>query len=161
MTLLTIHKSKGKEFPFVVYFNLNRSGGGEVETSAPEERRVAYVGATRAQRGLLLTADEEHYSHFLAELTLNPAFADYAMPYLERHRDLARKKREQLLRKQVIFKPSNSSFFGRLLRAWHPANSSKPADQANQLAETEIRLEALEAEIRYRRILHKDQEKIR
>lgn len=160
VTLLTIHKSKGKEFPFVVYFNLNRSGGGEVETSVPEERRVAYVGATRAQRGLLITADEEHYSPFLAELTLNPAFADYAMPYLERQRDFTCKKRNQLLRKQTaLSNPQSASFFGRLFRLQQKTNGSKITELTNQLVEAETRLELLEAEIRYRNLLRKEKNK--
>ena len=50
VTLMTIHKSKGKEFPYVVYFNLTRGGGTALDEA--DERRVAYVGVTRAGRGL-------------------------------------------------------------------------------------------------------------
>ncbi|NUM45621.1 MAG: UvrD-helicase domain-containing protein [Anaerolineales bacterium] len=154
VTLLTIHKSKGKEFPFVVYFNLNWSGGRDGETSVPEERRVAYVGATRAQRGLLLTADEALFSPFLVELTLNPAFADFAMPYLERQRDLARQKKGHLLRKHAaISHPGRFSFWGRFFQGGRD-NSARITTLEAQLAEVEARLKAFETEIRYRNILY-------
>lgn len=43
----TIHRAKGKEFQNVVYFNLSKSASKSGKTGEEEERRVAYVGATR------------------------------------------------------------------------------------------------------------------
>jgi superfamily I DNA/RNA helicase len=96
VNLMTVHKSKGKEFLFVVYFNLSSTGAGNIETNLSEERRVAYVGVTRAQQGLLITADEDHYSHFLVELALDPEFDNFALPYVERHVHIVRKKRDKI-----------------------------------------------------------------
>jgi superfamily I DNA/RNA helicase len=153
VTLLTVHKAKGKEFPFVVYFNFNRSGMGEA-VSIPEERRVAYVGVTRAQRGLLLTADEEFYSPFLIEFALNPALADYAKPYLERQIALARKTCERLSRKRTALLPVPPP----RLRAWLPRPNGESRARAlamleGELAEVEAHLEELETELRFRKIL--------
>ena len=82
VTLMTVHKSKGKEFPLVIVFNLSRRGG--TAQSEADERRVAYVGMTRARDHLLITADAERPSHFIKEALLNPAFSDFADPYLLR-----------------------------------------------------------------------------
>ncbi|GAB4577546.1 MAG: hypothetical protein Fur0022_02770 [Anaerolineales bacterium] len=157
ITLLTIHKSKGKEFPFVVYFNFVQSAAGYHETTLPEERRVAYVGATRAQQGLLLTADEDRYSPFLRELTLNPAFANYAIPYLERQTEIARRKHTQLTRK-IHTLPHQET--GRWF-SWWPWKTSHPAKDkrqkqvetlTTQLDEIAERLDILETEIRFRKL---------
>jgi superfamily I DNA/RNA helicase len=50
----TIHRAKGKEFPNVVYFNLSKTGAAS-EKLREEERRVAYVEATRPKDSLLIT----------------------------------------------------------------------------------------------------------
>jgi ATP-dependent exoDNAse (exonuclease V) beta subunit len=97
--LMTIHKAKGKEFPYVVYFDLSSTRAGRIETNMPEERRVAYVGVTRAMDGLLVTADRQKPAPFLKELALNPAFDDFALAYLHRQskkteRDLNRLGKE-------------------------------------------------------------------
>ena len=53
---MTIHKSKSKEFENVLYFNLSRKATKATQDPA-EERRIAYVGVTRAINRLLITAD--------------------------------------------------------------------------------------------------------
>ena len=73
VVLSTIHSTKGNEYANVVYFNLNEqkhASPAEVE----EERRVTYVGVTRAIDSILVTAPEDGYSPFVEELALNPAF---------------------------------------------------------------------------------------
>jgi DNA helicase II / ATP-dependent DNA helicase PcrA len=70
----SIHKAKGKEFKVVVYFNLSK-------TSLPpshveEERRVAYVGATRPKKDLLVTFSSVKPSTFLLELAQNPRYKE-------------------------------------------------------------------------------------
>jgi superfamily I DNA/RNA helicase len=96
VTVLTIHKAKGKEFPWVVYFNLSHRGG-QALTEA-DERRVVYVGVTRAQRGILITADCDAPSKFLRELAFNPGYAGFSSAYLERR--LARLQRKQRRRER-------------------------------------------------------------
>jgi ATP-dependent exoDNAse (exonuclease V) beta subunit len=80
--LSTIHRAKGKEFRNVVYFNLSQT---EAEPNAvnaqraafiEEERRVAYVGATRPKDDLLITFASTKPSDFLWEIALNPEFRD-------------------------------------------------------------------------------------
>ncbi|HPI39763.1 MAG TPA: UvrD-helicase domain-containing protein [Pseudobdellovibrionaceae bacterium] len=62
ITLMTLHVSKGLEFPFVFVVGLEeglfpsqRSNNDEDPTSMEEERRLAYVGMTRAEKKLWLT----------------------------------------------------------------------------------------------------------
>jgi DNA helicase-2/ATP-dependent DNA helicase PcrA len=83
--LSTIHRSKGKEFRNVVYFNLSQSGGDTGQTAyIEEERRVAYVGATRAKDDLLITFASTKPSAFLNEIALNPKFRELEGPELGR-----------------------------------------------------------------------------
>ena len=81
--LSTIHKSKGKEFPYVVYFNLSKEAENNKGADFEEERRVAYVGTTRAINELLITFPAELPSRFLFELVLNPFFAKMTSEYLK------------------------------------------------------------------------------
>jgi DNA helicase-2/ATP-dependent DNA helicase PcrA len=72
--LSTIHRAKGNEFSRVVFFDMSRRhrpGRGETE----DERRVAYVGLTRAKDSLLVTANGRRQSLFLREAALDPQFA--------------------------------------------------------------------------------------
>jgi DNA helicase-2/ATP-dependent DNA helicase PcrA len=74
VVLSTIHRAKGNEFSRVVFFDLSRRhqlGQGEME----EERRVTYVGLTRAMDSLLVTANRRRQSPFLREAALDPQFA--------------------------------------------------------------------------------------
>ncbi len=116
VTLLTVHKAKGKEFLYVVYFNLcRRAGTGLTEA---DERRVVYVGVTRAKTGLLITADNGTPSQFLIEVALNPALSDYAEPFLLRkfrnayRRRLWRKRKFRLLAASLIRPPVPKDNFG-------------------------------------------------
>ena len=62
----TIHRAKGKEFQNVVYFNLSKTSATP-EKLREEERRVAYVGATRPKDSLLITFLSAKPSKFLRE----------------------------------------------------------------------------------------------
>ena len=86
VTLMTMHAAKGLEFPVVFMVGMEDglfpSGRAEDEASLEEERRLAYVGMTRAMRRLFLTYAVSRYaygsrnynmpSRFLIELGYNP-----------------------------------------------------------------------------------------
>ncbi|MBR0467531.1 UvrD-helicase domain-containing protein [Candidatus Saccharibacteria bacterium] len=86
VTLMTMHAAKGLEFPVVFMVGMEDglfpSGRVEDEASLEEERRLAYVGMTRAMRRLFLTYAASRYVHgsrnynmpsrFLIELGYNP-----------------------------------------------------------------------------------------
>ena len=80
----TIHRAKGKEFQNVIYFNFSSANGNSGEAGEEEERRVAYVGATRPKDSLLITFPSAKPSKFLPEICLNPKYKDYTDEYLER-----------------------------------------------------------------------------
>ena len=71
VTLMTLHGSKGLEFP-VVFLAGVRHGvlpleSGKEPANVPEERRLFYVGMTRAKEELIVTASGEE-SPFLADI---------------------------------------------------------------------------------------------
>ncbi len=86
VTLMTMHAAKGLEFPVVFLVGMEDglfpSSRAEDESSLEEERRLAYVGMTRAMRRLFLTYAASRYtfgnrnynmpSRFLIELGYNP-----------------------------------------------------------------------------------------
>jgi DNA helicase-2/ATP-dependent DNA helicase PcrA len=98
----TIHRAKGKEFQNVVYFNLSKTGAAS-EKLREEERRVAYVGATRPKDSLLITFSSAKPSKFLAEIALNPKFDGLEAEELERKYDSVklRLKRENVKLQQI------------------------------------------------------------
>ena len=71
VTLMTLHGSKGLEFPVVFVYGMDRGrfplefGGGDADME--EERRLCYVGMTRAREELILVSGKES-SPFLQEL---------------------------------------------------------------------------------------------
>ncbi|WP_322168841.1 UvrD-helicase domain-containing protein [Acutalibacter caecimuris] len=63
VTLMTLHGAKGLEFPVVLLYGV-RAGlipfaGGQPPASQQEERRLFYVGLTRAKQALLLTTSPQ------------------------------------------------------------------------------------------------------
>ena len=98
----TIHRAKGKEFQNVVYFNLSKTGAVS-EKLREEERRVAYVGATRPKDSLLITFSSAKPSKFLAEISLNPKFEGFEAEELERKSDAVklRLKKEAAKLRQI------------------------------------------------------------
>ena len=86
VTLMTIHAAKGLEFPAVFLVGLEEglfpSSRLDDEASIEEERRLAYVGMTRARKLLILTYAGSRFSNgqrsynmpsrFLIELGYNP-----------------------------------------------------------------------------------------
>jgi ATP-dependent exoDNAse (exonuclease V) beta subunit len=88
--LSTIHRAKGKEFRNVVYFNLSQTAADPNAINSQraafieEERRVTYVGATRAKDDLLITFSSTKPSEFLREIALNPKYRDVEEDELKR-----------------------------------------------------------------------------
>ncbi len=86
VTLMTLHAAKGLEFPVVFIVGMEEglfpSNRVETEAAIEEERRLAYVGMTRAMKELFLTYAASRYSfgsrnynmpsRFLMELGYNP-----------------------------------------------------------------------------------------
>jgi ATP-dependent exoDNAse (exonuclease V) beta subunit len=72
----TIHRAKGKEFKNVIYFNLSQTSAKSEKIGLEEERRVAYVGATRPKDSLLITFMSAKPSIFLSEISLNPKYKE-------------------------------------------------------------------------------------
>ena len=72
VTLMTLHGSKGLEFPAVILYGAEKGKipleSDSYETDPEEERRLLYVGMTRAREELILTSAGEE-SSFLAELS--------------------------------------------------------------------------------------------
>lgn len=62
VTMMTIHTAKGLEFPYVFVCGVNEgifpSKHVDTETMLEEERRMAYVACTRAERGLYISDAE-------------------------------------------------------------------------------------------------------
>ena len=87
ITLSTIHQAKGREYPTVVYFNLSQGAHGEEPDELEEERRVAYVGVTRARRDILITAQRGRPSLFLRELVQDPRYRQKTMGQLIKDRN--------------------------------------------------------------------------
>lgn len=72
----TIHKVKGEEFQCVALYQVNENVlphrhalESQCESAVEEERRVCYVGVTRAIENLLVTASSADVSRFVAELS--------------------------------------------------------------------------------------------
>jgi len=100
--LMTVHKSKGLQFDYVIMANvvedefpfpprldarqrakgviLNGPDGRKLEDdeskkSVEEERRIFYVGMTRAAKGLFILTDEDNQSDFIKELGSDVEFS--------------------------------------------------------------------------------------
>ncbi|HEX9259887.1 MAG TPA: ATP-dependent DNA helicase UvrD2, partial [Acidimicrobiales bacterium] len=69
VTLATVHKVKGREWPYVVLFGVTAGIlPHRLAADDEEERRVLHVAITRASRQVVLVADATRPSSFLPEL---------------------------------------------------------------------------------------------
>jgi DNA helicase-2/ATP-dependent DNA helicase PcrA len=113
VALSTIHRSKGKEFASVVLFNQSENGKRNGDKSdQEEERRVAYVGATRAKDNLLVTFMKGKPSDFLLELALNPAFTALRNPALLAQKSIAETKRSKAAHNLQMDRQQKEKLFG-------------------------------------------------
>ena len=116
----TIHRAKGKEFQNVVYFNLSKTDSRSGKIGEEEERRVAYVGATRPKDSLLITFSSEKPSKFLSEICLNPKFNDYTNEYLERRSistEMRLKKESAKLEQMKLYRDNLHAQFDHLAQS--------------------------------------------
>ncbi|HOY46003.1 MAG TPA: 3'-5' exonuclease, partial [bacterium] len=75
--LSTIHAAKGREFPCVILYHFNGPGSCP-EEEIEEERRVAYVGATRAGEELLVLGPAGTPGLFMSEFAFDPELAAFS-----------------------------------------------------------------------------------
>jgi DNA helicase-2/ATP-dependent DNA helicase PcrA len=123
--LSTIHRAKGREFRNVIYFNLSQTAAepnaanSQQAAFIEEERRAAYVGATRPKDDLLITFASTRPSEFLQEIALNPKYRDREDEDLERGFTSAslHLERAKVVLKQLEAKKQNEiRFFRELTR---------------------------------------------
>ncbi len=81
VTLMTLHAAKGLEFPGVAMIGLEEgslphSRAFESEDALEEERRLAFVGVTRAMRRLLITSAKYRTIRGATERTIPSRFLD-------------------------------------------------------------------------------------
>ncbi len=101
VSLLTLHAAKGLEFPVVFIVGLEDGllplhWGEPDEAALAEERRLFYVGMTRAKERLVLSrAEQRHWRGRLRRLPPSPFLSDIEQRLVEHQRSaLARRKRE-------------------------------------------------------------------
>jgi DNA helicase-2/ATP-dependent DNA helicase PcrA len=81
VTLMTLHAAKGLEFPFVAIAGLEQgmlpfSRGIGSEVDLEEERRLCFVGMTRAERQLLMTSAASRMVRGITASTVPSQFLD-------------------------------------------------------------------------------------
>jgi DNA helicase-2/ATP-dependent DNA helicase PcrA len=90
--LMTLHSAKGLEFPMVVIAGLEEglfphSRASEDEAELEEERRLCYVGITRARRQLFMTSAARRRVFGEYQSTEPSRFLDELPPHLLRHEE--------------------------------------------------------------------------
>ncbi len=97
--LTTIHSTKGNEYPNVVYFNLSEAENNLSDSELEEERRVCYVGVTRAIKNILITTTQDKYSKYLLELIRNPLYKSVSNIQLNNLFSQAKQEEQSILGK--------------------------------------------------------------
>jgi DNA helicase II / ATP-dependent DNA helicase PcrA len=100
VSLLTLHAAKGLEFPYVFILGLEDGilplhWAGPNEASLAEERRLFYVGMTRAMDRLILSrAEERHWRGHRQALPPSPFLADIERELKAQSRQRPRRREE-------------------------------------------------------------------
>ena len=135
VTLMTIHASKGLEFPHVIVVGLEENLFPSIQSISTrseleEERRLFYVAVTRAMSHLTLSYAESRYRWGNFTFTEPSRFLE------EINDELYNKPKESGLNKQAVkrnFSDSfNTSFTKRPLKPMHRAENTPSAPSANQ-----------------------------
>lgn len=150
--LSTIHKTKGKEFRNVVYFDLSQPDSRII--GEEEERRVAYVGATRPKDDLLVTFQAGNPSPFLREMALNPKYKALDSESLARALAQSRRRleREQRLLARIQFQREQvAAHLKTLFAAWPAPSWLAWKIQDWRIAQAQSRLEKLDSAIQAQR----------
>lgn len=77
--IMTVHKSKGLEFPVVILGQIGgrgRNGGERTESEMEEERRLLYVGMTRAKDLLVISKEKMTSKNVWANALRESSFVD-------------------------------------------------------------------------------------
>ena len=92
VTLITLHASKGLEFPHVYLMGVEEGviphDRSKLEGTVDEERRLLYVGITRAQRTLSLTWCRQRMKYGSASPCISSSFLKELNPELIEHLDV-------------------------------------------------------------------------
>ena len=135
VTLMTIHASKGLEFPHVIVVGLEENLFPSIQSISTrseleEERRLFYVAITRAMSHLTLSHAESRYRWGNFTFTEPSRFLE------EINAELYNKPKESGLNKQAVkrnFSDSfNTSFTKRPLKPMHRAENTPSASSASQ-----------------------------
>ena len=142
VTLLTVHMAKGLEWPIVALagledglFPLSRTAGepGGLE----EERRLCYVGLTRARERLYLSWARTRYRNGRLELSERSRFLDAVPPLVMEERSTtpawSRAGRDFGPARSTRGRSSGGSFPGR--RSWH-VEEPEPVFDADESQDT-------------------------
>lgn len=82
--LLTLHAAKGLEFPFVYLIGMEEGilphQNSQSDADIQEERRLAYVGITRAQKHLTLSYCTHRYNYNEGEIKVSPSRFLHELP---------------------------------------------------------------------------------
>ncbi|PKP30915.1 MAG: ATP-dependent DNA helicase [Bacteroidetes bacterium HGW-Bacteroidetes-16] len=143
VTLMTIHASKGLEFPHVIVVGLEENLFPSIQSISTrseleEERRLFYVAITRAMSHLTLSYAESRYRWGNFTFTEPSRFLE------EINAELYNKPKESGLNKQAVkrnFSDSfNTSFTKRPLKPMHRAENIPSAPSANQPTDGNIQV---------------------
>lgn len=138
LTLMTLHLAKGLEFPFVFIVGLEENLLPHTRSldnpdDIEEERRLIYVGMTRAMTRLTLSLAHRRYAHGREQMNLRSRFLDELPPEVIIERGAARFS-------QPTYDDNNDPFLhddsenthksktGYLsAKAWKPSAATRPA----------------------------------
>ncbi len=109
VTLITLHASKGLEYPHVYLMGVEEGviphDRSKLEGTVDEERRLLYVGITRAQKTLALTWCRQRMKYGSSSPCIISSFVKEFDPELIEHRDVG-----QILNAPVAEEKANAGF---------------------------------------------------